>query len=231
MDGREQRLRELAQAAVQAAARREWAVLAEAILDLDCTGLLPAALLVLARSAALGQPGWPGVEPWAHRLPAGFDQARLPEWCAAAGLPDLTGVLRARSGGNASAASPLFSGAVSAADMSQACYLAVSAAKGDAVACRFIIDVPAAPGDPGRLARLAAAVAIAAAASPVGLEGLPGGGAGDGVAGGGAGPAVEEPAAQPEGEWSAAEAGAAVAAVLEQLGPGPWSVPDFPGQS
>jgi hypothetical protein len=35
--------------------------------------------------------------------------------------------------------------------------------------------------------------------------------------------------AAPEDEWSDAEAGAAVAAALEQLGPGPWSAPDYPG--
>jgi hypothetical protein len=35
----------------------------------------------------------------------------------------------------------------------------------------------------------------------------------------------------PEQEWSPSEAGAAVAAALDQVGPGPWSAPDYPPDS
>jgi len=137
-------------------------------------GASPAALLVLAGYSAAGNARSHGVRVGAPGALAGFDEAALREWCATADLPDLTAAFRASAGGNALAASPQFSGAVSAADMADACKLAACFANDDAPMARAITAAAAgAPGDPGRLARLIAAAAITAAASQ--LQGLPAG--------------------------------------------------------
>jgi hypothetical protein len=165
VDATERRIWTMAQHAMRAAVRGDWKTLASTVLDLDDMGAALAALLVWAGYAAVANAGQHGIPPGAPGFVASFDQARLEQWCAAEGLPDLTAAFRAAAGGNATAASPLFSGAVTAADMTDACRLASCVANGDALTARAIADAASAPGDPGRLARLMTAAVITAVAS------------------------------------------------------------------